>query len=348
MMQELGNRYQRDGHEVHHIIPGPLTQDVIFNGVHVHSIKSPTIPFSGGYRMIWNTRLVRSLMEAVQPDFVEISDRCTLIPAGSHARKLGASSVAFAHERLDGVIKAHLQWLPAKLTADVLNRWAAKHVDRFVATTTYASEELARLDIPYDKIPLGVDLELFHPRLREYSNHSVKRIVLCSRLSREKRCDFAIEVVRDLVMNGHSVQMFIIGDGPLRQELEAQAANLPVRFLGFIQQREEVAAHLANADVVLAPGPIETFGLAALESLATGTPVVVNSESALPEVVGEAGWAEPLDVAHWREALEEIFSSPESVVRASARSRAETFSWDNCADSLVRLHNSLLNKVVAQ
>ena len=50
-------------------------------------------------------------------------------------------------------------------------------------------------------------------------------------------------------------------------------------------------ALLATADVVLAPGPVETFGLAALEALACGTPVVVNAASALPEVIGPAGLA---------------------------------------------------------
>ena len=41
--------------------------------------------------------------------------------------------------------------------------------------------------------------------------------------------------------------------------------------------------------MAIAPGPAETFGLAGLEALACGTPVVVSAESALPEVVGEAG-----------------------------------------------------------
>lgn len=41
--------------------------------------------------------------------------------------------------------------------------------------------------------------------------------------------------------------------------------------------------------MAIAPGPAETFGLAALEALACGTPVVVRAESALPEVVGDAG-----------------------------------------------------------
>ncbi len=61
------------------------------------------------------------------------------------------------------------------------------------------------------------------------------------------------------------------------------------RFAGFLPDRSDLAALLASADVAIAPGPAETFGLAGLEALACGTPVVVSAESALPEVVGEAG-----------------------------------------------------------
>jgi glycosyltransferase involved in cell wall biosynthesis len=58
-----------------------------------------------------------------------------------------------------------------------------------------------------------------------------------------------------------------------------------------VANRESLAKLLAAADVVIAPGPAETFGLSALEALASGTPVVVSSRSALPEVVGQAGLA---------------------------------------------------------
>jgi len=53
-----------------------------------------------------------------------------------------------------------------------------------------------------------------------------------------------------------------------------------------VANRESLAKLLAAADVVIAPGPAETFGLSALEALASGTPVVVSSRSALPEVGG--------------------------------------------------------------
>ena len=80
--------------------------------------------------------------------------------------------------------------------------------------------------------------------------------------------------------------------GP-RLDRRAARAGLPVTFAGFLPGRADLAALLASADVAIAPGPAETFGLAALEALACGTPVVVSAESALPEVVGEAGASVP-------------------------------------------------------
>lgn len=75
------------------------------------------------------------------------------------------------------------------------------------------------------------------------------------------------------------------GDGPYRRRLERLARRLPITFLGFLHRRLDVARLLASADVVVAPGPHETFGLAALEALACGTPVVASRSSTLADLV---------------------------------------------------------------
>jgi alpha-1,6-mannosyltransferase len=75
-----------------------------------------------------------------------------------------------------------------------------------------------------------------------------------------------------------------------------------------------LAALLATADVALAPGPIETFGLAALEALASGTPVVVSAASALPEVIGSAGTTD----ASYGAAVRTLLERPERRVTARA------------------------------
>src|SRR5207244_13537765 len=113
------------------------------------------------------------------------------------------------------------------------------------------------------------------------------------------------------------------GDGPRIAALRRRAAGLPVTFLGFVDSRADVAALLATADVSLAPGPHETFGLAALEALASGTPVVVSASSALKEIVRPGCGAAVDDHAPaFASAVTNLLESPEDLRRAAARARA--------------------------
>ena len=76
-----------------------------------------------------------------------------------------------------------------------------------------------------------------------------------------------------------------------------------------------------------APGPHETFGLSALEALASGTPVVVSASSALPEIVGGSGAAALDRPEAFAAGVTTLLAADEGVRRAAARARAEQFGW---------------------
>ena len=128
----------------------------------------------------------------------------------------------------------------------------------------------------------------------------------------------------------------------MRPRLERQAARLPVDFTGYIGCRDTVAAILASADVALAPGPHETFGLAALEALACGTPAVVSRTSALTEILtsdsGATADNDPRAIAH---AVSSIISRPETLRRNNARRRAEQFTWPRAAAGMLEAMGAL-------
>ncbi|MDT5200869.1 MAG: alpha,6-mannosyltransferase, partial [Mycobacterium sp.] len=131
---------------------------------------------------------------------------------------------------------------------------------------------------------------------------------------------------------GIEARLVVVGDGPLRARLQRQAARLPIDFTGFVSDRHTVAELLASADVALAPGPHETFGLAALESLACGTPAVVSRTSALGEIItADSGALADNNPASIAEAVAAIVSRPEEHRRAGARRRAEMFTWQRAA-----------------
>jgi alpha-1,6-mannosyltransferase len=128
----------------------------------------------------------------------------------------------------------------------------------------------------------------------------------------------------------------IAGEGPLRYRLQRQAAGLPVDFTGFLDNRDDVAALLASADVALAPGPHETFGLAALEALACGTPAVVSRTSALREILSaDSGACADNNPGAIAAAVTGIIGRPERQRRLDARRRAERFTWPRAAQGML-------------
>jgi alpha-1,6-mannosyltransferase len=112
-----------------------------------------------------------------------------------------------------------------------------------------------------------------------------------------------------------------------------------VTFAGHVHDRHEVARLLATADVTLAPCRAETFGLAVLESLACGTPVVTSDGGAGFEVCGgDCGAAAAADPRQMADAVAEVLSRDRARQRLRARARAEQFPWSRAAESVLALH----------
>lgn len=333
-MLQLAAQYEGFGHQVHLVVPAARDAHRQVNGVHIHELSAVQIPGSGGYRVIHRLNTVRHILATIEPQAIELSDRTTLLPIASWGRARNIPVTCIVHERVDGVLAAHTPWLPGPRIADICNRSLARRVDQIVATTQFAATEFERIGVPVLRVPLGVDTDTFHPTHVSGAWHSRLGVqvvmVMTSRLSKEKEPGFAIEVLRTCVHMGLDAHLLVVGDGPQRSRLQAQANGLPVTFLGFVSDRAQLAAILAEADVALAPGPIETFGLAALEAMASGTPVIAHADSALGEVIGDSGGvALPPDAACWARAVTHLAEDPLAGLRA--RDRACAFTWPNTA-----------------
>lgn len=141
---------------------------------------------------------------------------------------------------------------------------------------------------------------------------------------------------------GVPAHLTVLGQGPLRNQLIERAKDLPVSFHSYIRDRQELAAIMRRADVAIAPGPLETFGLAALEALACGVPTVCPDEGALAEVVQDGGIAAPSDPQLFADAVLELIRRPDA--RELARAQAETFSWEHSADEMLAIHEELARR----
>ena len=338
-LDALGRGYESRGIERYLIVPGQraaVSSDDA--GVRIEVAAPHRV---GGYRIITDRKRVVALLEELEPDAVEVSDKLTLACAGPWARRRGIPAVLLSHERIDAVLACRLPpGFPLRAVADLWNRRLVGGYDEVVCGSAFSRMEFDRIGAPRVRVvPLGVDLETFRPAGSMIRRAGPVRLLCVGRLSREKAPELALRALAPLARSGLDCHLTFVGDGPLRRRLERAAAGLPVTFTGHVAERREVAALLAGADVVLAPCPAETFGLAVLEALACGTPVVTSGEGAARELVtGDCGRSAGMGADGLARAVLSLLAVPEARRRRAARTRAESFSWDRTVEGVLAAH----------
>jgi len=129
----------------------------------------------------------------------------------------------------------------------------------------------------------------------------------------------------------------VVGEGPEEAALRSAGIRCP----GFV---EDLPERLATASVVVVPSRREAFGLAALEAMAAGTPIVATRVGGLPEVLGDAAlWVPPDDPTAMRQSIRRILDNPGLCRRLSAlgRARAARFGLDRVVASYTGLYQRL-------
>jgi alpha-1,6-mannosyltransferase len=167
----------------------------------------------------------------------------------------------------------------------------------------------------------------------------------CTRLSPEKDPLLILEVAREISRRSLRLPVMIIGSGPMLETLKdvASREELDIAFVGFVGDKALLASYMRKASVFLAPGPIETFGLAALEAMACGTPVICREGAAIAEIIDEgSGVALRRDAIAWVDEIERFLASDALRVSRACVARASSFSWSATASSLLQCYAGLL------
>lgn len=337
-LREWGQVYRARGHQVSLVIPGPGEPESEEPQGRIYRVGALPVG-SSGYSLIWKRSEITALLDRLQPDSIEVSDRSTLRWTGAWARKNGVGSIMISHENLTGIMdrRTPVPAKPAHFLANVVNGRSAKAYDMIVAPSEYSAQEFHRMGVPAEVVPLGVDLETFAPGApRPPLDGRPAHIIHCGRLSPEKNPQLSIKTMEVLLQRGHDVEMTVLGHGPMRDELIGMAQDLPIKFHAYITDRAELAHQMTLADAAIAPGPVETFGLAALEALACGVPTVCPVEGALGEVVGEGGLAARSHPGAFADAITALLNDP--AARTAARDQAEHFTWEASADHMLAVH----------
>lgn len=220
-----------------------------------------------------------------------------------------------------------------------ITKFSIEKSDRITAVSQYLRQQTfkafgcagCQVEVIYNFIDPDVyNRSKYPPLLSEQLNGGRRVLMHVSNFRPVKR-------VRDIVRIYARVQeavpsvLVMVGDGPDRVEAEAEAQMLGVeRTVHFLGKIDVVAPLLAGADLFLLPSQSESFGLSALEALASGTPVVGSKAGGLVEVVKEGV------TGALREVGDVDAMASASVEILSDRDRWQTMSRDAAADARVR------------
>ena len=211
-----------------------------------------------------------------------------------------------------------------------------------IAVSHSVRDVLTRAGVPSKKIVVihtGIELPTLPPHHRHAGTFVVGHM---GAFTAEKGQDVAIAAAKLLPRT----KFILAGEGPRLADLRCGAPS-NVSFPGFLEDR---AAFFASLDLFVMPSRSEAWGLAALEAMAHGVPVIASNIGGLREIVepGRGGWLFPTgDAAALARAIEEAAADPESLRQAAvaARERAAHFSVEKMAEQTERFYRSLLSRL---
>jgi glycosyltransferase involved in cell wall biosynthesis len=196
----------------------------------------------------------------------------------------------------------------------------------------------------YRVIPNGIDLEPFSGEPQPRAG----RMVFIGRLRSPKRVDLALEALRQVGESIPEATLDVVGDGPLRADLETLAGRLGVHDrVSFLGSRSDLPGLLRDAQCVVLASDSEGCPLSVLEAMAAGVPVVATSVGGVPELVvdGETGaLTRPGDAGELAAALRGLLSAPERArsLGENGRERARRlFSRERMIEDTTALYDEL-------
>jgi glycosyltransferase involved in cell wall biosynthesis len=289
----------RFGHDVRTITPCDFP-----------SIACPTYP---EIRLsLFPSKKIESSIAEFAPQALHIA---TEGPLGICARRLclksGIRFTTSYHTQFPQYVRARFP-VPLNLSYGVLRRFHAAAVRCMVSTASLRNELKARGFENLASWRRGVDTELFKPGPKDFLKLPRPIAAYVGRVAVEKNIDAFLS------MPWHGSKI-IIGDGPERTRLERQYRC--ATFAGY-RFGEDLASHLAAADVMVFPSRTDTFGLVNLEAMACGVPVAAYPVTGPIDVIKD-GVTGALDVDLAAAALRALNVDPKAC-----RAYALKSGWD--------------------
>lgn len=226
-----------------------------------------------------------------------------------------------------------------------------ERADLITATSQTLSDAVKKLtDLPSEIIPFGVDKHFFWND-REYNKQNLV-IGITKDLRPVYGIDVLIKSFAKLIAKKYTLKLVIVGDGPLKNQLVKLCQQLDIEKHVIFKNRvphSKIIDLLMEIDIFAIPSYSEGFGVAAIEAMASGIPVVGSNVGGLREVIddGKTGiLVKPGDVDDLKMALEYYIINTDARTkhgRAGRKKVEEKYNWQDNAVMMNKLYLKIVN-----
>lgn len=241
------------------------------------------VPFFLISEIVTTIRLVNKL----KPDIIHAH---WIIPQGL------AAYLNFLINKTPYVITSHGSDLHS-LGFNFVKKIILNHAKKITVVSRYLKDEVGKIDtkllLKTEVIPMGVDTKQFSSNkysvnIKNKYNSNGKIVLYVGRLSPEKGVKYLIDAMPLILNKMPKTKLLIIGNGPIKQELENQVKKLNLEskiiFLGAVEHNK-LPPYFATADIFVLPSIKEGFGLTVIEALASACPVISTGVGGIKDIV---------------------------------------------------------------
>lgn len=296
--------------------------------------------------------IVKEALEKFQPNLIHIATPATLgAIAFYYAEEMNLPCLATFHTDLAAYAPMY-QFPYATEIVNAVTKMVYTKANRVLAPSPSSQLQLGLIGLKNVGIfGRGVDGQLFNPKhknkkiLSKYGlDPNLITVLYVGRLAEEKSIPDLLTSFTELSFN-NSIQLLIIGDGPVRSNLEALLAESKSKYsFAGIQKGEELACLYASSDIFAFPSRTETFGQVVLEAMASGLPVLGYDSPGVRDLIEDQKSGILVNsLSSFKLGLELLVQ--DSQLRESygqnSRELALQRSWDKILNSLLEEYKSL-------
>ncbi|OZV68631.1 N-acetyl-alpha-D-glucosaminyl L-malate synthase BshA [Winogradskyella aurantia] len=355
---ELGLELSKRGHEIHFITYSqPVRLELLGNNVHFHEVHVPEYPLF--HYQPYELALSSKLVDMVKLHGIELLHVHYAIPhayAAYMAQQMLLDEdilvpiVTTLHGTDITLVGSHPFYKPA-VTFSINKSDAVTSVSQSLKDDTM---RLFNIERPIHVVPNFIDLEKhdtsFTDCQRELMAEDNERIIThISNFRKVKRIADVIHVFNG-IQKVLPAKLMMVGEGPEKESAELLAEDLGISDrVVFLGNSTEIDRILCFSDLFLLPSETESFGLAALEAMASSTPVISSNTGGLPEVNkhGISGYLSPVgDIEDMTVNALKILTDLDTltVFKANAKKQSMNFDIHNIVPQYEAIYEETLKR----